>query len=514
MKIVIKTLIILLVVSITTTKLQAQTGPKHGPTFSGEFKYEKKELPASLLIWSYPNNNMWDTATDYSIKIGSDNRFSFTFPSITKPLSYDLKYKKKGIVIQMGKFYVEPNDDIHIEIFERQIKTGWHEDKDSVVFSGSGSAKYNLLETLNKEFPKFFDARGKQPKDFASVDSLNSYLTKLYRITNQFIEKKKALINNYTGVNADMKKIISYHQYGMYDRMWSDEVLRIYHLYKNDEIIQAKIKQYYNNHYKEIEASVVNPDYLSIFCPVFYQLSNGTLIDMELINSTTGLVNFKDHYDLVKNNYKGAVREQFLSEILKGAYGTFGLSNITPVIYDSIVVDAAKYLTSDQGKDIIAEKLTFKNGSQFYDADFIDMNGQVFNTASLRGKVFIVDVWGLGCSACAGFHTLFEQNLWPVLKDYKDFVFLATFMGKTRESWTQGIESKLYTSKEYMNIASLPLGADHPFFKNYKINYAPCFLLVDKNGKIIQQFRPDKDPKELLKLIDAALKESVGVNAN
>ncbi len=503
MKIATNPLIIMLIVLITSTNLQAQTNP-NGSRFSGTFKYEKKELPAGILIWSYPNNNYWDTGTDYFIKIGAENRFSFTFPEIKRPLHYDLLYRKDGIVIKMGKFYAEPNDDIHVEIFDRQIKTTPNQDKDSVVFSGQGSAKYNLIETLNKDFPKFF--KRNQPKNFSSLDSLNSYLDKWYKVTKQFIEKKRALIDNYAGVDIDMKKIISY-QYGIYNKVWSSEVLRVYDLFKNDETIKTIIRQYYNTHYNEIEASVINPDELSINSPFFYQVSNGMLIEMQLINSKKGIVNFKDHYDLVKNNYKGVVREKFISEIFKGGYGTLGLSNMTPTVYDSIVVDASKYLISDQGQDIIAEKLTFKKGSQFYDADFIDMNGQVFNTASLRGKVFIVDVWGLGCSACAGFHTLFEQNLWPVLKDYKDFVFLATFMGKTRESWTQGIESKLYTSKEYMNIASLPLGADHPFFKHYKINYAPCFLLVDKKGKIIQNFRPDKNHKELLEMIKTALNE-------
>ena len=118
----------------------------NSPTFSGTFKYDKKSTPDSIRIWTYPNDNFWDNSVDFVVRINKDKKFDFTLPPMIKPSMFGIRLVNAGTNTLIGNYYVEPNDNIHIEIFETAIL-----EKDSVVFSGKGAAKYNVATRQYKE---------------------------------------------------------------------------------------------------------------------------------------------------------------------------------------------------------------------------------------------------------------------------------------------------------------------------------------------------------------------------
>ncbi|MDR6782340.1 cytochrome oxidase Cu insertion factor (SCO1/SenC/PrrC family) [Pedobacter africanus] len=479
------------------------------PVLSGCFKSYKKNLPATIMLWTMPTNNLWDQTVDYKVTIDSNRSFHFEFPLIKRPMLYMLQVVQlsgtKKQVSSLGTFYVEPNDNIHVDIYDNQIKSGiFMTKKDSLVFTGAGSAKYNLIENLNKDFARYLQTIYLLINKEDSTEAvIATKFEKLSELTRFYSNEKLSNINGAKNVSQEMKKIISY-QFCDYESLKEERVMTFYSLAKKNNIKQF-VREYYNkNPYR-----VTKPDTVALFCPNFFHFSALSLKRKQLINSEDKSLSLKNYYDLLKSSYSGQMKERMIMQLFAGAYGLSGLSNVNTV-YDSLLKDASGILVSKEGKDVIEKKLTFKRGSRLFDADFIDLNGKTFNFSLLKGKVFLLDMWGIGCTVCAGFHHKFKNELWTDLKDKKDFVMLSVFDGKTKEKWEQGVKSNKYTSMEYLNVSNLPLGSSlHPFMRHYNVIGAPFILLVDKVGKIVTKIDANNfKSKELLTMINDELKKN------
>jgi thioredoxin-related protein len=485
---------ILIFVSIFT-KLYSQQKNKTRPIFSGTFQYTQGQ-PDNIMLWTYPKNETKETATDYSLEINKENKFRIILPIINKPLRFQLVFIKDGKAKQMGVYFAEPNDEIHLKVIRLL-------EKDSLYFSGKGAEKYNLAKELNDRYYKNMGF-GNLPKSIKSLDSLRTILDAVTSFYTKQQANKFILINNAKNLSADMKKLMSF-EYAPFNALWFDKMEWIYNSCKENENLKSMVREHFNVHCSEM---LLDTNKVSLLSAFYFQVTNNSYKTKQLISGRKSSVDLKDHYDFLKSSFSTEIRERFIIELFNGPYGYSHLSNIEPAIKDSLILDASKYFISEQGLKLIRNQLTFKKGAPLFNADFVDLNGARFNTSSLKGKVFLLEMWGLGCTACAGFHALFEKELWPKLKFKKDFAVLSIFDGKVKENWVKGINSNRYTSDEYINIATLPLGSkDHPFFNYYKVNYAPFMMLVDKKGRIIAQIPVTIPNDELLGLIDKALLE-------
>ena len=475
------------------------------PTFSGTFNYDKKSIPDSIAIWTYPNNNFWDTSVDFMIKINKDSTFRFKLPQITKPSMFGIRLMNGGFTTFIGNFYAEPNDQVHIEILEMPILV-----KDSILFSGKGAEKYTLATKLyDNHIDYLFKKMGRLrlPRETVSPDSLDAYLKNTSKIVRQLTEKRLALINSFNNIAPKMKLLLDYNQPSYIDAWFGDMDYLYKTEFKGNKSYKEKIREYFNQNYSKFVGTL---DELSFSAPFRYQVISSKFKINLLINSEKEGVDLKTYYHVIKNSYEGKIRERLLIEFFRSLYTMGDIINYDPIIYDSLVLDASKYLISKSSKAVIAKKLFFKNGKELYNSDFIDLNDITFNINSLKGKVVLIEIWGEGCGACSAFHGKFEKEIWPFLKDNKNFTVLALYNGKTKSRWIKGIESNLYTDKEYINISTLPLGNDHPFLKHYNINYAPFLLLINKQGKIISQISADIKSKELLSLITSSIISNKG----
>jgi len=470
------------------------------PFISGTFNYKNKGLPDELLIRIKPDSHYWDSSIKYNVKIDSNGNFRFRVKEIHSPTLYSLAYIKNGKRISSSSFYLEPDDSIHVNIYDMQIKSGNWIDKDSLVFSGHGAAKNNVIESLGKNYANYYKIfyALKKPKNLK--DSLEIYLDHINQTTIKFHEKANLLINNAYGLNSSMKKLLI-HQFSQnyFNILWAGEHRTLYKTsIGNIEYIKILRENYFKNFNLIIDTK---PEDLVLFSPGYFYYMITILKYKQLMDSKDGLIDAKLFYETIKNEYSGTLRERLLIELFKGAYGFSQLSNVTNN-YEYILNDAKKYMGSPLGKEIINEKLLFRRGSKLFDADFIDLKGNKFNTSSLKGKIFLLEMWGEGCSVCAAFHKRFEKEIWPVFKDRQDFVVLSIFDGKSKERWLESIKTKLYTSEHYINISNLPLSSiNHPFMKHYKVNYTPFLMLVDKEGKLISHIRADINSDELISLI-------------
>lgn len=487
-----------------TVKSNAQYIPQEA-TFSGTFKYSKKKQPDSVLVWTYPNANFWDSSVDYKAKVNHDGTFSFTIPALGKPLFFVIKVPRSGSVETLGWFslawYAEPGDDIHIAITET---TG----DDILLFSGKGAAKYNLITALQKVKDNFTSLYTELKASDTSTE-VRQKLDQLARLIKTNLQKKQQLIDSSTAqLSPSMRKLIA-DQFARYHTEWGDYINDGYRLaYQKkqpeaQQLLKAAFKQtFFDTEQEQDTISLLSPEHFSGLLRHYKTkaLLKGSGKDADL----------RTFYEMLKyHTSQPEIRERLLSQFLMDGKSLQYIARYDPITYDSLVMDATPLLTSKLGKEIMAKKTKLAKGRPFYDTDFTDLRGNIFNTSALKGKVFIIDLWGTGCSGCAQFHHLFESQVWPSLKDQQEFKFLSVNTDKDRKRWMESLNSGTYTSKAYLNVfTGLGTGLlDHPLSKYYEVNAAPFVLLIDKQHRIVAKLTGYFTSKELLRLINDALAE-------
>ena len=121
--------------------------------------------------------------------------------------------------------------------------------------------------------------------------------------------------------------------------------------------------------------------------------------------------------------------------------------------------------------------------------EFFDVNNNLVTLESLKGKLVYIDIWGTWCYPCI-------QEI-PALKEIeiefreKDIYFVSICIRDKKENFLNFVKEK--------NLSGIQLFApdiDIPFFKDYQLKTVPRYILIDKEGKIIDanSFKPS-DPK-------------------
>ena len=157
------------------------------------------------------------------------------------------------------------------------------------------------------------------------------------------------------------------------------------------------------------------------------------------------------------------------------------------LLYDKYV---AKQAYRDELKEALAAWAQAVEGSEFISdgAVYIDINGKEFSLASLKGKYVYIDVWATWCGPC-------RQEL-PHLKVLeekfhgKNIHFVSISVDNRQKDWLKMV------TKDQMTGIQLYGGPRAQIMVDYKIEGIPRFLLIDREGRVINSdmTRPS-DPK-------------------
>ena len=182
----------------------------------------------------------------------------------------------------------------------------------------------------------------------------------------------------------------------------------------------------------------------------------------------------------------GKTRDVLLHRLANAYVTRFGIEDIQDMenIYRTYVQDpvlVAKY-------DAAREKWNLASvGKPSPDFKGVDVNGKVYTLADFRGKYVYIDVWATWCGPC-------RQEI-PYLKkldeDYKDaqIVFLSLSVDQDKAKWEKMVK------EQSMSGVQLHIGQDSSFQQAYKIEGIPHFILLDREGRIIDKkmSRPSMD---------------------
>lgn len=456
------------------------------------------KVPLSKIYLGYSEYD-WFTKADCEMLVKdlkTDGNFEFSLPDLNKPYRFTLVLRGiDGTTIWNANYYADSRDDVNFEI---------NTDLDSIIFSGPGSEKYNVIYKIESIYNKECvpEMRLLKPEEIKDSIELSNKMQQLFSLFKENQEKMTNFIQAST-ISSEMKKIIR-NEYIQFDLKWKSRtelLLRYNSKYK---------KQILTTYFLKENTFAKKPDSINRYCYSYWYFVSSINAFNLTYSGSADKIKIESFYKYIKDKYSGYARDRLISTCFFTSSTKFYFAPHSQTTVDSLLKDALTFVSVPYIKNAIQSEVNYttksKLGSKIYDPEFIGLDNKPFDIKSLKGKVFIIDGWFNGCTGCAKFHSYFEKYVYPKFKDNSDFVVLSINVDKNKDQWLKGIRSRLYTSNNYINITT-GNWFDHPFTKYYGLTAAPFLIVVNAEGNISYKADATTVTAELLvDEIDKALK--------
>lgn len=125
---------------------------------------------------------------------------------------------------------------------------------------------------------------------------------------------------------------------------------------------------------------------------------------------------------------------------------------------------------------------------QSHDVKYQDITGKMVALEDLKGKYVFIDVWATWCGPCCA-ELPHLKTLEEKFKD-KNIYFVSISLDASKSAWVNKVQ------KDQLGGIQLHGGPKAQIMKDYKIHGIPRFILLDREGKVIDNnmTRPS-DPK-------------------
>ena len=148
---------------------------------------------------------------------------------------------------------------------------------------------------------------------------------------------------------------------------------------------------------------------------------------------------------------------------------------------------------------LYSKKALIAPGRTAPDFTCYDNESNIVKLADIKGKYIYITFWASWCSSCREELPYFIE----LCNSYKNnnIAFVSISLDKDETEWKNTIKE--------LNIPGIKLFAVHGFDSevalNYQVNFIPTFVLIDKDGKIINYQAPDPSSNELKDLLNKLL---------
>lgn len=352
--------------------------------------------------------------------------------------------------------YLKPGDDLSLTLNTKEFD-------ETIVYKGIGANENNYIAQrvlwqeknegienpsifckLNEaDFLKFVDSAATLKKDFLNRYSLED---RFATAEKRFIEYERLnrianyeWMHGYFTKNTDFKVSANYPN-AFQNLDFNDD------RFADDETYLSLLQTYF----KEKARAKTKEDTTRIFIVEF----------ANAIQLGVGNTSVKD----------GLAR--FLTETY------FGAGDNIDAAYTAISeLIASKKLRATLDKKYTSLKKVRK-GNASPDFSLKDVKGKTFSLANFRGKVVYIDLWATWCGPC-------NREL-PHLKKIeeefrgKNIAFVGICTRDKKESW-----EKFLKEKKLGGTQLFAPNQDGDFFKDYNVSGIPRFIILDKEGKIV-----------------------------
>ena len=167
--------------------------------------------------------------------------------------------------------------------------------------------------------------------------------------------------------------------------------------------------------------------------------------------------------------------------------------------YDYFKANNTSKHYKEQLEIAIVEKNAMAPGKAAPEFTITDINGEQVSLSDFKGKYVYVDFWATTCIHCRK-----ETKAYVELhSDYgdKDIEFVSISADLDQDKWRDYIEKE----KNVGSILNVTNSWDSEVFRDYQINASPTYVLIDKEGKIIDPVAGRPSSKEIRETFDELL---------
>ena len=386
-------------------------------------------------------------------------------------------------------FFLEPGDIIQI------INVDKH---GNVEFSGKGSEKLRVINQLNQIYYNVG-----LPASPTSPDKIGLY----WRKRDTLLQLQLNYINEHkTGLSKMAYNILLTNILSTYVTKYSIVAGRFSTIPKNEltsaiTTIKKCIAEEPDNLIKQFNQlySGTNPylKYSSLFqgnVLLKYQFDSCVLRGEEF--------RFEKYYEFLKTRFSGDLQARLVTEAIS-QFVDYANQDVTNSLNDALgYVNNEDYVSILQ----IIKTNRLKGGIAF-DFSLPDQNGNIHKLSDFKNKVVLIDFYTKNCGNCI--------KLSPYLAQFEEayagqpVVFISLNCDESKATWIYCLNSGKYTSNRALNLSTYGKGDKHPAVVNYAIRGYPTLVLIDKNGKVLDQpLDPRVDNgKDLKEKIDKAMSE-------
>lgn len=179
----------------------------------------------------------------------------------------------------------------------------------------------------------------------------------------------------------------------------------------------------------------------------------------------------------------------------------FGLSAKTIELYNEFNTKTKNQVYQNQLKKAYGKWNTIAKDELAPDIAALNKEGKEVHLHDLRGKVVYIDTWATWCRPCA------EEM--PYLNEIKehyanndDVIILGISIDNDMDLWKKYLERKNMNGEQWR----VEGGFESQYTSDYLVKSIPRFILIDKEGKIVEASAPKPSHKEtLISKIDSLL---------
>jgi len=423
------------------------------------FSFKNRELNSNVIFSGKIENPNSDTLNILDINyniiktivLDKDNTFRDTL-NITEG------YYRLGDGTEGTQMYLKPN-------FNLILTLNTNEFDESILYKGNGAKENNYLAKktlLNESFGilNYYGYYGKlSEKDFLKLTD------SLYDIQKSLLKSNKGLDKNFFYVESKSLEFEKLNKYANFEGMNR-------FITGNGDF---KVSKNYPNAFANVnlldEKLLISPNYLN-YIQSYLRKKSDNKIKSENANVDNILAYVKTIKTEVKNSL---IKEELIYNV--GKQDLNYTSKLDSVYYELMLI-----LTNEKYISEVTEKYTtlkkVENGAVSPTFTLNDINGKTISLNDLKGKLVYIDIWATWCLPC----TKEIPNLAKMEEHFKgkDIYFVSICQNDTKERWEQMVEDK-----KLGGIQLFAPNEDIAFFKDYSVNGIPRFILIDRNGKII-----------------------------
>ncbi len=171
------------------------------------------------------------------------------------------------------------------------------------------------------------------------------------------------------------------------------------------------------------------------------------------------------------------VLEELYYSFIRDFMSYYGAESVINVYSRYKEISSNKQRLSELNK-IFEEYDKLAAGQPSVNWSFPDINGKMYSPADFKGKYIYIDVWASWCGPCKQ-EIPYLKKLKEKFKD-KNIAIIGISVDENKSDW-----ENILKSENIDGIQLFAAGWKNPLCEHFKINGIPRFILLDRDGKII-----------------------------